>query len=239
MGHPQAVEDLVGLAVLCRTGEDKRVLDVHAPHEPIYSWREFFIHLATITIGLLIALSLEGCVEFWHHRSLVHEAQASLQTEIAANAREVQKALENVREEQKVLRQDVVMLRKIIANPKAPNQETPVIKFNLPSFDEVSWETAKSTGALSYMPYEQAHEYSELYNQQNDVDAAEQQATRDVVLSVAPFLNLEQVAPKLTAEDAPLVKQRIEVLQAQLYVVESLTLDLDKKYKKFLAAHPE
>jgi hypothetical protein len=215
------------------------MLDVHPPTEPVHGWRDFFIHLATITIGLMIALSLEGCVEWRHHRNLVHEAQASLQTEIAANAREVQKALDNVREEQKVLRQDVVMLRKIIANPRTPNQETPVIKFNLPSFDEVSWETAKSTGALSYMPYEQAHEYSELYNQQNDVDAAEQQATRDVVLSVAPFLNLEQVAPKLTAEDAPLVKQRIEVLQAQLYVVESLTLDLDKKYKKFLAAHPE
>jgi hypothetical protein len=215
------------------------VLEVHPPHEPIYGWRDFFIHLATITIGLLIALSLEGCVEFWHRRQLVHEAEASLQIEIAANAREVQKALYNVREEQKVLTQDVVMLRKIIANPKTPNQETPVIKFDLPAFDEVSWETAKSTGALSYMPYEQAHEYSELYNQQNDVDVAEQQATRDAVLCVAPFVNLEHVAPKLSAEDAPSVKQRIEILQAQLYVVESLTMDLDKKYKKFLAAHPE
>jgi hypothetical protein len=215
------------------------VLDVHSPTEPVHGWRDFFIHLVTITIGLGIALSLEGCVEWRHHRSQVREAQASLQIEIATNAREVQKALDNVREEQKVLTQDVVMLRKIIANPKTSNQETPVIKFNLPSFDDVSWETAKSTGALSYMPYRQAHEYSELYNQQNDVDVAEQQATRDAVLCVAPFLNLEQVAPKLSAEDAPSVKQRIEILQAQLYVVESLTRNLDKKYKKFLAAHPD
>lgn len=215
------------------------MLDVHSPTEPVHGWRDFFIHLVTITIGLGIALSLEGCVEWRHHRSLVHEAETSLQIEIAANAREVQKALDNVREEQKVLTQDVVMLRKIIANPKTPNQETPVIKFTLPSFDEVSWETAKSTGALSYMPYEQAHAYSELYNQQNDVSVAEQQATRDAVLCVAPFVNLEQVAPKLSAEDAPSVKQRIEILQAQLYVVESQTRDLDEKYKKFLAAHPE
>jgi hypothetical protein len=183
-------------------------------------------------------LSMEGCVEWRHHRSQVREAEASLQVEIEANAREVQKALNNVLEEQKVLRQDVVILRKIIANPRVPNQETPVIKFNIPTFDDVSWETAKSTGALSYMSYERAHEYSDIYNQQNGVDVAEQEATRDAVLSVAPFVNLEEVAPKLTAEDAPMVKQRIEVLQAQLYVVESLTKDLDKKYKKFLAAHP-
>ena len=44
------------------------MLDVHAPHESIHGWRDFFIHLATITIGLLIALGLEATVEWMHHR---------------------------------------------------------------------------------------------------------------------------------------------------------------------------
>ncbi len=215
------------------------MLDVHPPNEAVHSWRDFFIHLITITIGLVIALSLEGCVEWRHHRNLVHEAQASLQVEIKANARELQKVLNDVREDQKILAQDVVMLRKIIANPKVPNQDTPNIQFHLPSFDDVSWETAKSTGALSYMPYEEAHRYSDIYNQQGLVDVAEGQAERDAVLSVAPFMNLEHVAPRLSPEDAVVVKQRIEVFQAQLYVVVSLIEDLDKKYKTFLATHPE
>jgi hypothetical protein len=212
------------------------VLDVHPPNEPVHGWRDFFIHLATITIGLLIALSLEGCVEWRHHRQMVHEAQAGLQIEIEANHREVQHALDHVRGEQVLLTQDVAMLKKIIASPRVPNQETPMIRFNLPSFDDVSWESAKSTGALSYMPYERVHLYSDIYDEQNEVDIAEHQAARDAVLSLAPFVNLEHVAPRLTAEDAPLVKQRIEILQAQLYVLESLIQELDKKYKKFLAA---
>lgn len=215
------------------------MLEVHPPTEPVHGWRDFFIHLITITIGLGIALSLEGCVEWRHHRSLVREAQKSLQVEIEANAHELQNALNNVHEEQKVLAQDVDILRKIIANPKVPNQGTPKILFNLPSFDDVSWETAKATGALSYMPYERAHQYSDIYKQQDLVDATEQQAARDAILSVAPFLNLEHVAPKLNPEDASLVKQRIEVLQAQLYALESMIMELDKKYKKFLAVHPE
>ena len=62
------------------------MLDVHPPHEPLYNWRDFFVHLATITIGLLIALSLEGCVEWRHHRNLVREAEESLQREIRTNA---------------------------------------------------------------------------------------------------------------------------------------------------------
>ena len=49
------------------------MLDVHAPHEPIHTWKGFVIHIATITIGLLIAIGLEQLVEYFHHR---HQAAA-------------------------------------------------------------------------------------------------------------------------------------------------------------------
>jgi hypothetical protein len=214
------------------------VLDVHAPHEPIYSWRDFFIHLITITIGLGIALSLEGCVEWKHHKNLVHEAQEGLQVEIEANAKELQGTLDKLKQDDKELAYDIVILRAIIAKSKVQDKGHLTINFNLPAFDDVSWVTAKSTGALSYMPYDQAHQYSDIYNQQDEVYVATHQAVRDVVVSVAPFMNLDHAYPNVTAEEAPLMKQHIEVLQAQLYVVESLVQDLDKKYKKFLAAHP-
>jgi hypothetical protein len=214
------------------------VLDVHPPTEPVHGWRDFFIHLVTITIGLMIALSLEGLVEWRHHKALVHEAQASLQVEIDANARETQKALNDVDAGQKQLAEDVVILQKIIDNPKAPNLGTPKIQFYLPTFNDVSWETAKATGALSYMPYGEAHNYSDIYKQQDEVDVAEHQAVNDVVLSVAASPILKSANAKLTPEDAPILKQRIEVLQARLYVLASLIRELDGKYQKFLAAHP-
>jgi hypothetical protein len=44
------------------------MLDVHLPHEPIHGTRDFFLHLFTITIGLLIAIGLEAMVEAVHHR---------------------------------------------------------------------------------------------------------------------------------------------------------------------------
>ena len=44
------------------------MLDVHPPHAPTHTWRDFFIHIATITVGLLIAVGLEQAVEFLHHR---------------------------------------------------------------------------------------------------------------------------------------------------------------------------
>jgi len=39
-------------------------MDVHPPHGAIHGWRDFFVHLIVITLGLLIALGLEGIVEW-------------------------------------------------------------------------------------------------------------------------------------------------------------------------------
>ena len=39
------------------------MLDVHAPEHGIHGMRDFFVHLLTITAGLLIALALEAGVE--------------------------------------------------------------------------------------------------------------------------------------------------------------------------------
>lgn len=60
-------------------------MDVHPPHGPIRSWKDFTLHLLTITIGLLIALTLEAAVESLHHRHMVRDARANLRREIAEN----------------------------------------------------------------------------------------------------------------------------------------------------------
>ena len=215
------------------------MLEVHPPNEPVRGWHDFFVHLATITIGLLIALSLEGCVEFWQHRHLVHEAEASMQIEIDANARELKGALEDVRKEQEFLKNDIAVMKKIMANPKVPNTEDMRVDFRIRTFADVSWKTAQSTGALSYMPYERAQEYSNIYSAQSEIRDAEHQAVRDTVLSIAPFLNSKKGDPNPGGEQAGKIVDRLEVLQGQLIFLESMINSLDDEYKKFLAAHPD
>ena len=57
------------------------MLDVHPPHTTPHSWRDFFIHIATITVGLLIALSLEQTVLAFHHREQRHQLEHDLRAE--------------------------------------------------------------------------------------------------------------------------------------------------------------
>lgn len=61
------------------------MLDVHPPEHGIHGVRDFFIHLLTITVGLLIALGLEASVEALHHRGERLEAEATLREELNQN----------------------------------------------------------------------------------------------------------------------------------------------------------
>ena len=61
------------------------MLDVHAPHETVHTWRDFFIHIATIVVGLLIAIGLEQSVEYLHHREQLHQLRHDLRAESLRN----------------------------------------------------------------------------------------------------------------------------------------------------------
>jgi hypothetical protein len=58
------------------------MLDVHPPHEKMHGFKDFLLHLLTITIGLLIALGLEGYAERWRQRELKNDADTKLRQEI-------------------------------------------------------------------------------------------------------------------------------------------------------------
>jgi hypothetical protein len=45
-------------------------MEIHAPHKPVLTVREAIVHLAIVTVGILIALSLDGVREWREHRAL-------------------------------------------------------------------------------------------------------------------------------------------------------------------------
>jgi hypothetical protein len=63
------------------------MLDVHAPHQTVHTWKDFLVHIAAIAIGLLLALALEKLVEYVHERRLLTEGRRELAMEVAENRR--------------------------------------------------------------------------------------------------------------------------------------------------------
>jgi hypothetical protein len=87
------------------------MLDVHPPHESVHSWKDFFIHIATIVIGLLIAIGLEQTVEYFHHRHVQHEARERIRAEIKINQRILASDQKNMLQILATLNRDIALLR--------------------------------------------------------------------------------------------------------------------------------
>jgi len=152
------------------------MLDVHTPDATVHTWRDFFIHIATITIGLLIAIALEQCVEYLQHVHQRHDLQRDLLDEAKRN-RDILR-MDLGLESQAAWFQDVLTATKSIpaSGQTAINlPSTPCIpgtvgangmdavvrtKYFRPS--DAVWATARDAGLIVRLPVEEARMYARL-----------------------------------------------------------------------------
>ena len=76
-------------------------MEIHAPDKPIHSKKEFLFHMFTVVLGILIALALEGVVEWAHHRAEVREARANIAIELRHNKETIEKAIPQIEKTEK------------------------------------------------------------------------------------------------------------------------------------------
>ena len=208
------------------------MLDVHAPHRKGEGFKDFLLHLLTITIGLLIALGLEGLVEWRQHRKEVREAEAGMKAEISHNGRVIGSLQTQIAEQQKALDNNLQVLKQMRADPARNGPLS--FAFGLQSFNDVAWKTAQSTGAMSYMDYQSALMYSDIYGNQAEVFAAEKETVSDV-LRAASFPSTQDKAWKPTTQQIDELTDRIGELRMRLLLLNSLATSLDRSYRDFQA----
>jgi hypothetical protein len=142
------------------------MLDVHHPHEPIHAWRDFFVHLGTITIGLLIALGLEATAEWFHHRAEVNDLREALLRERADNRQRFATNTAYFRREAGILQNDLFVLHYIQDHPRIPESKLPGILLwssSSAGMEDAAWKTANQTGITAYMPQQEVMKNAELY----------------------------------------------------------------------------
>jgi hypothetical protein len=158
--------------------QELAMLDVHAPEHRIGGMRDFFIHLFTITCGLLIALGLEASVEAMHHRHQRREAEATIREELEANRAELVAAQTTWMEEMKALAASIKYMEAQSTGKDVPRQELQ-LSFSEDVPKDAAWRTASSTGVLAYMNYETAEAYSASYKEQDEYAQMERQTAND------------------------------------------------------------
>lgn len=129
------------------------MLDIHPPEHGIHGVRDFLLHLFTITIGLLIAISLEQSVEAIHHRHQRREAEETIRQELRENRDTLTTARSVMTGEQKnlVLILDFLQARLQNRNADAKGLN---LQFREGALQDAAWRTANTTGVTTYMDYE-------------------------------------------------------------------------------------
>lgn len=203
-------------------------MDVHPPHQPIHGWRDFFIHLGTITIGLCIALALESAAEAVHHRNIVREASARLQHEIDANHTLYAKNAQRLQRNRERLKQDIAVLLELRSGRK-PADPHLHWGWEWDAYDDSAWRSARDIGAIPYMSPGALEKFSGVYGQQEYVNQFAIGIFDDESKTPAPLFITGDPARLLPAEIQSMLVGAAE-LDLRLGTLQSMMKGLDDLY---------
>ena len=207
-------------------------MEIHPPRR-IASLKEFFKELLTITVGILIALSLEGLLEWRHHRGLVREARANIMSELRENQRELKTEEQDLEKMQQQTRKLVNLVHRLESNRKAPPEQVQ-LTWTFAELHTTSWDTAIRTGAVSYMPYPEVKRYTQTYDLQRAFTDFQQRAVT-ISLEVEGLGTLTERKPEtLSAAELADAERRIGIAAAGIAAMQQIAKPLDQRYEQTL-----
>ena len=199
------------------------MLDVHPPHKAIEGVGEFFLHLFTITVGLLIAVGIEAAVERHQHRELAAEARDTMTAEIRKNSSNVADALKDIDQEQQKLKDNLDRVRKVQLNPSDPTARDLHldITFNTTGLEDTGWRTAQVTGALAFMPYAESERYTSIYRVGDEFLKSQDQLSEDEsrMLGIIQKFHIGE-GSNLTKDGADALAEQFGIWQGHLLVLK-------------------
>lgn len=203
-------------------------MDVHSPQQPIHTWKDFLLHLLTITIGLFIALMLESAVQSLHHRNLVREGRKNLDREISANQKLYAENVLRLQRNRDQLQRDIVELRGLREGKQAENSHLSW-SWDWNSYTGTAWTTARDSGAVPFMTSEVISTYSWIYLQQDYINST---ALRifDEETRTGAALEIVGDAKNLTMPQVDTLLLKTEELNLSIQTLEVTMKSLNEMY---------
>ena len=189
------------------------------------------VHLALVTLGVLIALSFEGIATWREHRALVREARINLTNEIRDNITELRRRLQSIPREQQNLEHAIDMLQVVMK--RMPLEGKIEIGFSSASLQGASRSTAQMTGAFALMEYDEVKKYATVYGHQDlylQIQSDAMQVMTRAIAVGALFSSPETATPR-ELEDA---RTQLRLALATLSTQEQIGASLLKEYERVL-----
>jgi hypothetical protein len=205
------------------------MLEVHAPHESVHTWKNFFIHIATITIGLLIAVCLEKTVEYFHHRHQAHEGIAMLLREVQENRKSLDFNSRINEWAERQHRADLGVLQRLRQGALKSGDRLMFVRPYTELMDS-QWRVVHESNAGSYIPYELMALYGKLYDSQDNLNKTANEASYELQRAMST-LNMENETMGRDEQNrlqSALGKQDILSMSAEAYDAAMVKLSGDQ-----------
>ena len=209
------------------------MLDVHVPEGRMHGIKDFLLHIFTITIGLLIALGLEGCVEKIHQHHLRDEADSNIRQELRYNEHELRSTLDAAVVEQKNLI-EVLKFLQAKSEGKSYSIEGIELGFSSSPVSDANWRTATATGALSFMEYKRVEDFAAAYQVQELFNRLEGQ-TLDEFLQLQSYVAYGFDPDKVLPEDAKAAIPDVRKTLSHVVALQQVGAGLNHAYESALA----
>lgn len=212
------------------------MIDVHPPHKAIGNAGEFFLHLFTITIGLLIAVGIEAAVEHHQHRELAREARQTMTEEIRKNAGTINEAIGDITSEQQRMEENLAAVRKVQLNPNDPSANNLHLNasYNSTGLEDTGWRTAQATGALAFMPYAESKKFSGIYGMVQGFLEEEDKLSDDEAHFLGTVQRFHVGNGKVSKDAADALAEQFGIWQGHLLAVKIAAVVLQEQQNAFL-----
>jgi hypothetical protein len=211
------------------------MLEVHAPHEPIQSWKGFTIHIATITIGLLIAIGLEQLVEYFHHRHQAAAIVGKLRAESYENIVVVRSDVENCDQTLAAIKAIGDSLDpKTKASPAPPWMPPVLPEARIFKPSDAQWLIARDGALLQFLPPALVANYWKIEVTREHADAVYSEARRsrlklnallDVYAGQAALNSADVLSIRLALSEYAQFLRQVKTLLQHVAEANQITLD--------------
>ena len=211
-------------------------MEIHAPEKPIHSRREFLFHMFTVVLGILIALAMEGAVEWFHHRALVREARENILAEVRKNKETVDKSIEDIHQREAELMHITDLMHKVQGDRNAIKNQSMHFGITMRDLYSTAWQTATTSGAVTYMKYDELIKYTDVYLTQQSFISLQEQALNRMIDGGAliQVTMSEDDMKKVPAEKFQAIAQEAYKELVVQKALEDISTALNKAYDDLL-----
>ena len=198
-----------------------------------YTASDYFFQFITITVGVLIALLINGLVEWNNNRALVAQARQTIADEVRRNQKDLDSTLPGMADDVERFDHAIAFANDMLTRKKTTVNELK-LHLNLADITSAGWHSAERTGALSHMPYEEVQRYSLLYDLQ-DLFTEQQRGLLGQLAAASALISSDFNPDNPNPKDLEDFRTRVLQLRSHLVIHEQMARRLAERYAEVIA----